>query len=436
MAPPPARKLPEKRNPFMTADVPNYTDLVSRRRLGQTQLTAKMVATLPGAEVDPSNLGVFDYAHLRAPLPKGIVSGIFKSSPNSYFLMRRSNDGFVSATGMFKASFPYAMAEEEEAERRFIKSLSTTSPEETAGNVWIPPESALSLAEEYGIGPWIRALLDPADILVSNATENSSPPKRISAPPKYFPTASATTLVPPTPTSMRSTRSRRSASPTKASSSRRNVTASPRKRSTRTTASQPEASEAPSSSSRKTSLTNGDIPVLAPAETLKVEELKVEHVDKGLAGTLETVEEEPKVKVNIEQDVKIEEDGTEVERTKVDLKMPFTAGGPPSADDAARMIEEAKAMVATAEAEAEAAAEAAEGPSKSAKGKRKAEDFEADNEEEGKDGKTVDLALRPRAKKVKTEVELRKDKVKRRALVGITFTLAAGALIPYAMNFL
>lgn len=376
-----------------------------------------MVAALPGAEVDPSNLGVFDYAHLRAPLPKGIVSGIFKSSPNSYFLMRRSNDGFVSATGMFKATFPYAMAEEEEAERRFIKSLSTTSPEETAGNVWIPPESALSLAEEYGIKPWIRALLDSADILVSNSTE-SSPPKRISAPPKYFPTASATTLVPPTPTSQRSTRSRRSASPTKAPSTRRNVTASPRKRSTRTTASQPEPSETPSSS-RKTSLTNGDIPVLTPGEALKVEGPKVEHVDKGLAGTLETVQEEPKVKVTVDQDVKVEDDGTEIERTKVDIKMPFTAGGPPSADDAARMIEEAKAMVATAEADV------AEASSKSAKGKRKAEDYEADIEEEGAEGSTA-LALRPKAKKVKTEVELRKDKVKKRALVGITFTLAAG----------
>ncbi|POS81092.1 hypothetical protein DHEL01_v200508 [Diaporthe helianthi] len=427
MAPTFTRQLPQKRNPFMTADVPDYTDLVSRRRLGQTQLTAKMVAALPGAEVDPSNLGVFDYAHLRAPLPKGIVSGIFKSSPNSYFLMRRSNDGFVSATGMFKASFPYALADEEEAERRYIKSLSTTSPEETAGNVWIPPASALSLAEEYGIGPWIRALLDPADITVSNASENS-PPKRINAPPKYIPTASATTLVPPTPTSMRSTRSRRSASPTKAPSSRRTVAASPRKRSTRNTSAQPEPSETPSTS-RKTSLTSGDIPVLAPSEALRVEELKVEHVDKGLAGTLETVQEEPKVKVTIEQDVKVEENGNEVERTKVDLKMPFTAGGPPSADDAARMIAEAKAMVASTEADV------AESSSKSAKGKRKAEDYEADIEEEGADGE-MSVSLRPRAKKAKTEVELRKDKVRRRALVGITFTLAAGALIPYAMNFL
>jgi hypothetical protein len=398
------------------ADAPAAdTDLVSRRRLGQTQLTAKMVAALPGAEVDPSNLGVFDYAHLRAPLPKGIVSGIFKSSPNSYFLMRRSNDGFVSATGMFKASFPYALAEEEEAERRFIKSLPTTSPEETAGNVWIPPESALSLAEEYGIGPWIRALLDPADILVTSATENS-PPKRIHAPPKYFPTASATTLVPPTPS--RGTRSRRSASPTKASSSRRNVPGSPRKRSTRTTASQSESSEAPNAS-RKPSLTNGDIPVLAPGEALKVEKLKVEHVDKGQDGTLDTVQEEPKVKVNIDQDVKVEENGTEVERTKADVQMPFTAGGPPSAEEAARMIEEAKAMVATAGADVAAA------PSKAAMGKRKAEDYEADMEEDGANGETS-VDLRPRAKKVKTEVQLRKDKVRRRALMGITFTLAAG----------
>lgn len=401
---------------------PTDDEIVSKRRLGQTQLTARMVATVPGASVDPSALGVFDYAHLRAPLPKGIVSGIFKSSPNSYFLMRRSHDGFVSATGMFKATFPYAMAEDEEAERRFIKSLPDTSSEETAGNVWIPPESALELAQEYGIESYIQALLDPAEILPSNATSDSSPQKRINAPPKFiFRGASPTTLVPPTPTSMRSTRSRRSASPSKSAVTRRG-TASPRKRSTKITASQVASESETPSSSRKPSLTNGDIPLLAPGGPLKVDKVKIEPAERTPLHTLEPVEEEPKVKVTIKEDVKTVGDGTEVTSTKFELEVPHSAGIP-GPEDARRMIEEARSMV-------EAAAEAAPSgsSSKSAKGKRKAEEFEADNEaEDGADNGEGSAAAQPRAKRAKTEVQLQKEKARRRALWGISLTLAAGA---------
>lgn len=401
---------------------PTDDEIVAKRRLGQTQLTARMVATVPGASVDPSALGVFDYAHLRAPLPKGIVSGIFKSSPNSYFLMRRSNDGYVSATGMFKATFPYAMAEDEEAERRFIKSLPDTSFEETAGNVWIPPESALELAREYGIESYIQALLDPADILPSNAASDS-PQKRINAPPKFvFRGASPTTLVPPTPTSMRSTRSRRSASPSKSAATRRG-TASPRKRSTRITASQTTSDAEVPSSSRKMSLTNGDVPILAPGEPLKVEDIKIEPAEKAPLNTLDPVEEEPKVKVHIQEDVKSIGNGTEVTHTKFELEVPLSAGIP-DAEDARRMLEEARNMVNAA------AAEAAPSGSKvqSAKGKRKAEEFEADNEaEDGGENNESSAAAQPRAKKARTEVQLQKQKARRRALWGISLTLAVGA---------
>jgi hypothetical protein len=69
--------------------------LVERRRLGQTDLTVKpgQVGIANASKVE--NLGIFDYAHLRVPLPKDLKgSGIFslqknQTYPESYFLMVR-----------------------------------------------------------------------------------------------------------------------------------------------------------------------------------------------------------------------------------------------------------------------------------------------------------------------------------------------------------
>ncbi|KAK5661165.1 hypothetical protein OQA88_11056 [Cercophora sp. LCS_1] len=385
-----------------------------------------MVAAVPGAEVDASALGFFDYAHLRAPLPKGIVSGIFKSSPPSYFLMRRSSDGYVSATGMFKATFPYADQEEEEAERKYIKSLPTTSREETAGNVWIPPEQALALAEEYRITPWIRALLDPSDISITPGAD-SSPPKKISAPPKYFsPAPSQPALAPAT---RASTRSRRSVSPSKPTTSRRAI-ASPRKR--RVASSQSSIVTESASESQSPTLINGEVPSQIPVPVLrpvaKLDEcddgpVKVESIEQEPAVVLQPMEEEPKIKVQVDEEIKIDKDGEEIKHTKVEVEVPLL-GEIPTAEDAAKMFAEAKAMVEAATKSI--AEEAATAPN--AKSKRKADEIAVDEE------KTEEGAVQPpQAKKVKTEAELRKEKIRKRAYLGLTATFAVGA-VGYVMT--
>ncbi|KAI0176126.1 DNA-binding domain of Mlu1-box binding protein MBP1 [Hypoxylon sp. FL1284] len=415
------RQLPKKHNPLMTEDIPAYSELVSRRRLGQTQLTAKMVAAGTVGDIDPSSLGVFDYAHLRAPLPKGITSGIFKSSPNSYFLMRRSQDGFVSATGMFKATFPYAEAMEEETERKFIKSLPTTSHEETAGNVWIPPEQALGLAEEYRITPWICALLDPADIVITNPPD--SPPKRIAAPPKFeSPLPGQPILAPPTPSSIpRSVRGRRSASPSK-----KRAIASPRKRSAKVAAAQPSPAEIALVKEENELMMNGVKTDDDTASTAATEEVAIKTVQKEPAVIFAPADEEPKVQIKVGQEVEFHGDA-ETTQTAVEVEIP--ASGQPNAEEAARMIEEAKEMVRIA------AAETAASSGSSSKGKRKADEIAAD--EEGEEEKGSEVSEEPRSKKAKTaktEVQLRKERVRNRALVGLSATLAVGALIPYVMG--
>lgn len=90
---PSSRRHHDHQSSSTAADPPSTdSELVEMRRLGQTNLGSKT----------PSDTNLFSYVHLRAPLPQPLEgSEIFgNSAPESYFLMRRSQDGFVSSTGM------------------------------------------------------------------------------------------------------------------------------------------------------------------------------------------------------------------------------------------------------------------------------------------------------------------------------------------------
>jgi len=78
-------------SPFAILD----DELLARRRLGKTNLSVKPRLVGSSNATKPENLGVFEYAHLRAPLPKDLKgSEIFPSHnptqyPDTYFLMVR-----------------------------------------------------------------------------------------------------------------------------------------------------------------------------------------------------------------------------------------------------------------------------------------------------------------------------------------------------------
>lgn len=401
------------------------SELVARRLLGQTKLSPKVANS---GSPDQANMGVFDYAHLRAPMPKNVVSGIFKKAPSKYYLMRRSRDGYVSATGMFKATFPYAEAAEEEEERRYIKSLPTTSHEETAGNVWVPPEQALQLAEEYQITPWIKALLDPAVVALPDNAES----KTILAPPAFELLRPTPSLAPPTPPSLARSRGRRSASPTKMPAKK--PAASPRKRSTRVKS---DSVEPPRTRSRSQSVDVEE----ASARASKEAEVKL---DSSLV--LQSVEEEPASKEPEKAD-KAEKPARKPTRQSkkksVDMggEALFAAGAPPTKEETMKMLEKAKQMVEAAkEPSPEPASEEAteEAPlvngadlTEEKKSKRKAKEISTgdkpgEGSKEGAEEGEGEESVEPSTKKVKTEVQVRKELVRRRALFGLSATVAVG----------
>lgn len=287
---------------------------------------------------------------------------------------------------MFKAAFPWASQEEEIAEKEHIKSLPSSSPEEVAGNAWIPPHVALELADEYGLRHWVLALLDPEPI----AHGTHDPNKAIKSPPpfdtkKYVNGVEPSPSKPETKMSTRG-RSMRSASPSKSAASVRKI-ATPRK----------------TRKGRSTAATTSDLSA--------VDELTSGHGPSAEAESVNGDAQET-VKVEVTSSTQANIDGEEVETTKVNIELPAHSPNLPLPKDPQAMIEEAREMV-------ERANEMTGGSSSSSR-KRKADEIAEDEEDDG------EMITQP-AKRVRThELELRKERIKRRAMTGIAATLVLG----------
>ncbi|KAI5209804.1 DNA-binding domain of Mlu1-box binding protein MBP1 [Aureobasidium subglaciale] len=439
------RDLPEKRNPLVEDHhTPPLEILVERRRLGQTELTVKAGQIGTSNATKPSNLGMFDYAHLRVPLPKDLQgSGIFapsrrnQSYPEAYFLMRRSNDGYISATGMYKAAFPWSSLEEEETEKKYIKSLPETDSEEIAGNVWIPPTSALTLAEAYGMRAWIEALLDPEPI----PKGTHDPNKKIATPPRFvIPTSEATTLPPPTETTTRR-RTLRSASPAKAPPTPSRKIATPRRtrraKPAATITLAPTAEIIEDSAALETSLEPESAKfdsIIASSEAAAKADAEAE-LEAEIPVTL-SARSDDTVKVDIETIITpAVNGGTPTESIHASITTPASHPDLAQPGDAQEYLDRAKDAINAARK-----LTASRTPGK----KRKALEAFEDDDEQLIDsfpdfdpvGSSAALAPaevdeRPAKRQRFTEIEIRKEKIKKRATLGILTTMAMGVAVPF-----
>ena len=304
---------------------------------------------------------------------------------------------------MFKIAFPWALHSEEKAERDYLKSRESTSQDEIAGNVWISPElgvftfheevttslttcvcKALEVAGDYGLYNWVKALLDPEEIVQSPASAK----KHISPPPKFEMPTSKASLPPPSAKKAARARSTRSASPTKIASPVKNK-ASPRK--PRQTKAMKEANiaNAEAASATLQSALDDAASTAAPSPPPALDGEKVK------------VEVDSRVDVNGE---------TETTHTNITVEMPVGSPELPLPEDTEKMLETAKRMVE------EAKALDGESSTKVTR-KRKVEEVEASDID-------AELPVQPAKKAKVLEEKLKREKVRARALVGVTATLA------------
>jgi len=335
---------------------------------------------------------------------------------------------------MYKAAFPWSSLEEEEIEKKYIKSLPETDSEEIAGNVWIPAEAALELAEAYGMRSWIEALLDPEPI----AKGTHDPNKNIATPPRFLmPTSEATTLLPPTETTTRR-RTLRSSSPAKAPPTPSRKIATPRRtrraKAPASSALAPTAESAEEFTAPETSLepesVKFDSIIAASEATAKAEAEAL--LDEELAVTT-SIRSNDTVNVEIETTIVPGVHGSSpAENVRAVVSVPASHPDLTQPSDPQAYLDMAKESIVAAHK-----LTASRTPGK----KRKAlEAFEDDDEsvsvfpEFDTVGSSaavapIEIDERPAKRQRYTEIELRKEKIKKRATLGILTTMAMGYVL-------
>ncbi len=207
-------------------------------------------------------------------------------------------------------------------------------------------------------------------------------------PPKFIFTANDRTSLPP-PSSRGSTPARARGRPRAGSPNKSEKAASPRKqRVTKAAKAEDAANTRAAAASLQDALTQSVTPAIEEEE------------DEGL------------VKVELSESTQVNGDvTTTTTNVKVNLPGGMAADIPPQ-EQTAELIRETKAAV-------EAARKAEGGSSKVSK-KRKADEMDEDSDDE------AERQLQPTKKARVAEQELKKERVKNRALVGVAFTLAVG----------
>jgi hypothetical protein len=249
--------------------------------------------------------------------------------------------------------------------------------------------AALDLAEEYLMRPWIIALLDPSPIELGTKDKansiSSPPPFKLAEKDKMF----------PAPHLSRSKRELRSASPSKSSTPRK--IASPRKRRAKGSKATDDESAKGTSSALQSQLENGTAS-LEPTPSVASE-----HPDKHDDDVVRVEVDETTEKTN----------GTETTHTTVTIEMPAGHKDLTLPDSAEGVLETSHEIV-----------EEARKLEKAKSTKRKAGELDDDEDAEEAGPSNGSLEVQPAKKQRLLEERLKSERVKTRALVGITTTIA------------